>query len=84
MSTTLVDQVIEPLANCLTPEVAERIVNLRLDARTQAQLDELAEKASTGQLEAAERADYQELVEALDFMGLLKSKARTLLAARAT
>lgn len=82
MSTTLVDQVIEPLANCLTPEVAERIVNLRLDARTQAQLDELAEKAGAGQLAASERADYEELVEALDFMGLLKSKARSLLAAR--
>ncbi|MBC8114890.1 MAG: hypothetical protein H7062_10960 [Candidatus Saccharimonas sp.] len=82
MSTTLVDKVIEPLTDCLTPEVAERIVNLRLDSQTQAKLDELAEKGSAGQLDASERADYQELVEALDFMGLLKSKARILLAAR--
>ena len=80
MNTTLTDRVLDPLAGCLTPEVAERIVNLRLDPQTQAQLDGLAVKASAGQLLPSEQSDYEELIETLDFVGILKSKARSTLA----
>ncbi len=45
MSTTVLDRFLDPVTDCLTPAVAERIVGVRVDAQTQMRLDELAEKA---------------------------------------
>ena len=45
MSTTVLDRFLDPVTDCLTPAVAERIVGVRVDAQTQRRLDELAEKA---------------------------------------
>jgi hypothetical protein len=59
----------------LTPEVSQRTVNLRLDR--------LAAKANEGQLTDDERQEYEEFVEGIDLMGILKARARTVLAQRA-
>lgn len=80
MNTTVLDRFLRPFTECLTPEVAQRIVNLQLDAQSQARLAELATKASEGQLTDDERQEYEEFVEGIDLMGILKARARTVLA----
>jgi len=42
-------------------------------------LESLQEKANEGTLTAAERADYEEFVESMNFVAILKSKARVAL-----
>lgn len=78
-TTSILDQVLDPFTECLTPEVAQRIVALRADAQTQARVDELADKANEGQLTEAERAEYDKYREAFHFVTILQAKARTFL-----
>jgi hypothetical protein len=84
MNTSVLDRFLGPLTDCLTSEVAERIVNLQLDPQSQARLDELAEKANEGQLTENERQEYEEFVEGIDLMGILKARARTVLVKHAS
>ena len=69
---------------CLTPEVAMRIVNLRADSPTQARVDQLAEKANQGQLSPAEQREYDRYLEAFRFVTVLQAKARTFLERQAS
>jgi hypothetical protein len=85
MSSTLdtpLDRLLEPVAKCLTADVARQIVELRLDFGTQARIDELADKANEGTLSPAERAEYEGYVEAIDIVSILQAKARKLLVAQ--
>ena len=77
MDHTVLDRFLRPFTECLTPEVAQRIVNLQLDSHSQARLDELAAKANEGQLIDDERQEYEEFVEGIDLMGILKTRAQT-------
>ena len=82
MSTTLptIERLLEPLAACLTPEVAQRIVDLRLDdPSTLERLDYLREKANEGTLSEEERAEYEGFVEGNDLLMLIKDQARSVL-----
>jgi len=81
MSETLpsIDRVLDPVAACLTPEVAQRITEVRLDAPTMVRLEELREKANEGTLNASERVEYEDFVEAYDLLVLLKNKAKAVL-----
>ena len=76
MSNTVLDRFLRPFTECLTPEVAQRIVNLQLDSQSQARLDELAAKAKEGQLTDDERQEYEEFVVGIDLRGILKARAR--------
>ena len=77
MDHTVLDRLLRPFTECLTPEVSQRIVNLQLDSHSQARLDELAAKAKEGQLIDDERQEYEEFVEGIDLMGILKARAQT-------
>jgi hypothetical protein len=77
---SVLDGFLDPFTECLTPEVAQRVVELQPDAATQARIDELREKANEGTLSEAERVEYEEFVESIDIIGILKAKARTFLA----
>jgi hypothetical protein len=79
---SVLDQILDPLADCFTPEVARRIVAIALDPRQQSRIDELAAKANEGQLNENERADYEAYIEALDLLAIVKAKARLSLAQR--
>ena len=85
MSTTLetevFDEILDPVSRCLTPEVARMLVALRSSPTTQARLDELADKCNEGLLSHDEQAKYAAYVRAIDFVSILQSKARKLLAA---
>jgi hypothetical protein len=74
------DRLLQSVARCFTPEVAQRIADLRADEPTQARLDELAEKSNEGLLTEPERREYSAYVEALDLIGILQAKARAILA----
>jgi hypothetical protein len=75
-STGILDQVLDPLADCLTPEVARRILAVSLEPTRQARIDELAAKSNEGLLSEDERREYAEYVEAMDLVGILKATAR--------
>jgi hypothetical protein len=45
---TVLDRFLDPVAERLTPDVARRIIDLRLDPSLRARLDELAAKANLG------------------------------------
>ena len=44
------------------------------------EIDELAEKSTEWQLSAAEEAEYDDYIEAIDIIGILQAKARSALA----
>lgn len=74
------DRLLDPVRDCLTPEVAARIVALRADETAQARLDELAERNAAGTITSGERAEYESLVQAGNLIAVLQAKARAALA----
>ncbi len=83
MSTAILDRYLEPLTDCLTDEVADRIVRLRPDPSWQRRVDELASKANEGALTAEESAEYADVIEATDVVALFKATARARLSRKA-
>lgn len=79
----VMDRLLDPLTRCLTPEVARSIAESGIDPDVQRRLDELADKANRGTLTAAEHQEYAEYVEAIDLVGLIQTKARSLLQTQA-
>ncbi len=82
-STAILDNLLEPVAECFSPQIARQLVQLRADAATQARIDELAEKANEGELSDEERQEYAAYVDAINFVGILQAKARRILASGA-
>ena len=79
-TTTYLDRFLEPMAEALTPEVARVIINLRADEETEAEVQQLRDKANEGGLTAEEEAKYNDFVEAVDVISIIQSKARRFLA----
>jgi hypothetical protein len=50
----VLDRLLDPLARILTPEVAQNLVKLRFDRKSQAHIDRLAPKCNKGTLTEAE------------------------------
>lgn len=76
----ILDKMLEPVTRCFTPAVAKEIAELRADSVTQARIDELAAKCNEAALSDAEQREYRAYVEAIDLIGILQAKARSLLA----
>jgi hypothetical protein len=72
----ILDEMLDPVGDCLTPDVAARISALRATRQTQDRLDKLARRNSQGILTPREEADYGAYVEALDVIAILQAKAR--------
>ena len=83
MSSAVLNRFLEPLTDCFTDEVADRIVGLRPDPLLLRRVDELAAKANEGELSAEESAEYAEAIEANDLVALFKAKARAQLSRKA-
>lgn len=79
MSAVILNELIEPVSECFTPEVAERIVQLRASPATQQRLDELAEKSNDGTLTVEEHKQYADYVRTINFISVLQAKARKML-----
>jgi hypothetical protein len=78
--TPVLDQLVAPLGDCLTPESARRLLALKADRKLQARVDDLASRHSRGELTPEEQAEYGSYVSFSTFIAILKSKARQLLA----
>lgn len=76
---SILEQLLTPVGDCLTPEVARHLVDLHASADVQARLETLADKSTEGQLSAEERAEYETAVAAIEFISVLQAKARQLL-----
>ena len=74
------DEILDPIAECLTPEVANQILAVQIQPQVQARVDELAAKASEGTLTSDERDEYEDLIERADLLGIVKSLARQVVA----
>jgi hypothetical protein len=72
----IIDEMLEPLAEALTPESAKLLAELRVPSSVQARVDALAAKCNEGQLTATEREDYENYVRIGSLFSLLKAKAR--------
>lgn len=75
-SATGLDSLLDPLSRCLDAESARRLVDFRVDPPVQERIDTLAEQANGGTLNSNERAEYEALINAADFISVLKLKAR--------
>jgi uncharacterized protein YnzC (UPF0291/DUF896 family) len=75
-TSTLFDRLLDPLTDCLTREVAQRVLDLKVDPSLQARMDELADKANEGELTTAEAQEYREYIDGIDFIAIFKAKAR--------
>lgn len=73
-------ELLAPVVECFSPEVASKLVNLPVDPAVQTRVDELAAKANEGTLTAQEQAQYDAYIEAADIIGIMQAKARTVLA----
>jgi hypothetical protein len=76
----VLDRLLAPLGECLTPESARRLLALKADATLQARVDDLADRHNEGRLTPDEEAEYGTYVSYGTFVAILKSKARQLLA----
>ncbi len=75
----VLNRLLDPLGQLLSPEVARRLVDYRFDAKSQTRIDKLARKCNEGQLTDGERCKYETYVQTLDFIAILQAKARSLL-----
>ena len=78
---SVLNQLIAPLGECLTPESARRLLALKADAALQASVAEMAARHRESLLTPDEQAEYGNYVSYSTFVAILKSKARQLLAA---
>jgi hypothetical protein len=80
MSTTeLLHEVLDGFMECLTPEAARKIVELRASGELQTRLDQLADRANEGMLTQDEKAEYDRYLSVLNLIAILQSKARQFL-----
>ena len=70
------DGLLEPLSRCLDAESARRVVDLQIDPPVQERIDTLAEGANEGTLSDSDRSEYEALINAAEFISILKLKAR--------
>ena len=77
--TDLLSTYIEPLAEDLTREQAEKILAIKPAAKVIGRVQELADKANAGILTEQERAEYEYYIDVDDVIGVLKARARHLL-----
>jgi len=76
------DDLLEPFSRCLDAESAQRVAEFRVDRGVQVRIKLLAERANDGLLSDDERAEYEALINAADFISILKIKARRRLKSR--
>jgi uncharacterized protein YnzC (UPF0291/DUF896 family) len=64
------------LGRCRDAESARRLVAFQVEPPVQERIDALGERANEGNLSAAERDEYEALINAADFIAILKLKVR--------
>ena len=75
---TVLTACLDPLGDCMTPEVARRVIQLRASAEANIRMHLLAGKSAQGTLSEEEREEYESCVSAGTFIAILQAKARTI------
>ena len=81
--TALLDQLLDPFTQCLDAESAQRVAEFGIAPAVQQLVNALAERANEGVLTDDERTDYEALINAADFIAILKLKAQRRLGSNA-
>jgi hypothetical protein len=76
---SFLDRYLDPVADVLTPQVAQRILDLEPEPDIVRRVTELGEKSDAGTLTDAELDEYRALANAGTLVALLKAKARRFL-----
>jgi hypothetical protein len=76
----ILDQMLEPLVEALTPESARALAQFQAKPSIQARVDQLAAKCNEGEFTDEERAEYENYVRVGNLLALIKAKARRVLA----
>lgn len=81
MSTMAIhlDRLLEPIAGCLSPDVAAKVADLQADDAMQDRIDYLAQRANEGLLTDEEREEYSGYLHAIDVITILQAKARSVI-----
>ena len=77
--SAVLNEMLEPVSRSFGLKTARALAALRVDGRTQARVEKLAEKCGEGGLTAAERAEYEAYVQASTLIEILQAKARRVL-----
>lgn len=78
--SAVLDEMLEPVSRSLGLKTARALAALRVDGRTQARVEKLAEKCNAGRLTANQRAEYEAYIQASTLIGILQAKSRRILA----
>jgi hypothetical protein len=73
--SSVLDGILEPLSRCLDAESTRRVAEFSVAAQVQERVAQLGERANEGLLTAAELSEYEALINAADFVAILKLKA---------
>lgn len=80
LGSAVLSEMLEPVSSSLGLKTARALAALRVDERTQARVEKLAEKCDAGKLTTRERAEYEAYIQASTLIGILQAKARRVLA----
>jgi hypothetical protein len=75
-AATGLDDLLEPLSQCFDAESARRLIAFRIDQQVLTRIELLGELANEGNLTADERSEYEALINAADFISILRLKAQ--------
>jgi hypothetical protein len=76
IDAAVLDGLLDPLSRCLDAESARRITEFHIAPEIQARVNVLAEQANDGALSDEEKTEYEALINAADFISVLKLKAQ--------
>ena len=75
-AATGLDDLLEPLSQCFDAESARRLIAFRIDPQVLTRIEVLGELANEGNFTADERSEYEALINAADFISILRLKAQ--------
>jgi CYTH domain-containing protein len=78
-ATDFLSTYLDPIAEELTPQQAERILATKPSHELVARVEVLGDKANLGTLTEQERAEYEYYIDVDEAISLLKAKARDIL-----
>jgi hypothetical protein len=72
----LLNDLLYPLSRCLDAESSRRLAEFHVAPSVQSRIDSLAARANAGVLSEDEQTAYEALINAADFISVLKLKAQ--------
>ena len=75
-STTVLEDVLEPLSQCLDEESARCVAEFRIGPSVQARVEVLAEHANEGTLTEEDLDEYDSFIDTADLIAILQLKAQ--------